>query len=185
LKQGGTEMTPMSTSREKTVALNVAASVTPLVFHFKVCGRRQCPTAPVPLQVPQLLACSLGPHYEGLSIGWSFRNSFAASCRDTNRLPHKRLSLFILQLGISLLPRSPFPHWCSTLLSSFAPLVPAHTRACLTNRFHQTFTRQPRFFSCGPGPGFCKGCLHRVLVALPRGDLVSLPASHLPLTRFA
>jgi hypothetical protein len=36
LKQGGTEMAPMSTSREKTVAWRYAASVTPLVFHFKV-----------------------------------------------------------------------------------------------------------------------------------------------------
>jgi hypothetical protein len=36
LKEGGTEMAPMSTSRDKIVALKYAASVTPLVFHFKV-----------------------------------------------------------------------------------------------------------------------------------------------------
>jgi hypothetical protein len=36
LKQGGTEMAPMSTSREKAVALNLTASLTPLVYHFKV-----------------------------------------------------------------------------------------------------------------------------------------------------
>jgi hypothetical protein len=42
LKQGGTEMAPMSTSRDKAVALNFAASVTPLVFYFKVRSQRLC-----------------------------------------------------------------------------------------------------------------------------------------------
>ena len=35
MKKGGTEMAPMSTSRDKTVAFKYAASVTPLVFHYK------------------------------------------------------------------------------------------------------------------------------------------------------
>jgi hypothetical protein len=45
LEHGGTEMAPMSTSRERSVAWKYAASVTPLIFHFKVCGWRSCRTA--------------------------------------------------------------------------------------------------------------------------------------------
>ena len=40
-KKGGTEMAPMSTSRDKTVAFKYAASGTPLVFHYKAIALQQ------------------------------------------------------------------------------------------------------------------------------------------------